>query len=198
MKSLRYVATTGPVLAAMALLPVLSFGAESHPCVSEAPTAQSYTWNFSQEAAGLLNDLRADSAKAESHAATLESMTAANEVSWESHADQLSQLKTEVDDMGTKLCRLETIRRVVSPWERKAIDRSAPLVQLLADNTQDAIAYLNRYEARMWQPTYVKYTDNLYTESRQLTNSVKNFEEYAKARSKEMKLQKSLELKTGA
>jgi len=198
MKSLKLVASAAPVLAAMTLLPVLSFAADSHSCASEEPTAQSYTWNFSREAAGILKDLRADAVHAEAHAATLQSMASANQVSWEAHASELSRIKYEINDMGAKLCRLETIRRVVSPWEQQAIDRSVPEIRLLADNATDALNYLNQHQGEFWEPTYVKYTDNLYNESHQLNQSVRNFEEYAKARSKELKLQKSLEIKAGA
>lgn len=198
MNSLRLVAIAGPVLAAMTVLPASSFAADSHACVSQEPTAQSYKWNFPNEAAGLLNDLQADAARAESHAATLQSLAANDQISWQAHAEQLEHLKSEVDDMGTKLCRLETIRRVVAPWEQKAIDRAAPDIRLLADNTQDALTYVRRNESEFWRPTYMKYTDNLYAESRQLSKSMKNFEEYAKSRSKELQLQKALELKTGA
>ena len=60
-------------------------------------------------------------------------------VTWDAHADELEYLKSEINDIGAKLCRLQTIRRVVAPWQQNVIDQIATDTQLMADNAQDAI-----------------------------------------------------------
>jgi hypothetical protein len=48
--------------------------------------------------------------------------------------------------MGAKLCRLETIRMAVAPWQQAEIDRIATRGGLMADNTEDAIHFLNAHQ----------------------------------------------------
>ena len=44
-------------------------------------------------------------------------------MTWDAHADELEYLKSEINDIGAKLCRLQTIRRVVAPWQQNEIDQ---------------------------------------------------------------------------
>jgi hypothetical protein len=94
---------------------------------------------------------------------------------------ELNAIKAQVDDMGTKLCRLETIRRVLAPWQQQEVDQIATRVQLLADNTEDAIHYLNEHQNRLWTSTYQMYSRNLYDQADKLTHSVDAAVAYAKA-----------------
>lgn len=185
------------VLSLTAVTPASSMAAVQKPCTCTpaAPTAASYTWNFSREASQLLGGIQADAAKLQDHASTLNSFDMNPELSWESHADQLMSVRREVNDMGSKLCRLEVIRTAVQPWQRTAIDRVAPTVRLLADNAQDALVYVNANQGNFWTPVYRKYTQNLYAEASTLSHSVKSFEEYAKARREDTLLGKELGLR---
>jgi hypothetical protein len=82
--------------------------------------------------------------------------------------------------MGKKLCRLETIRRVVAPWQQETIERIASQLPLMADNTAAAIEYVNAHQQDLVNPTYQRYADNLYSEATDLTQSAGNAVEYAK------------------
>ena len=196
MKFNRFGTITG-LLASMLVLPVLSSAAPKE-CVEGKPTAASYTWDFKSEATNLLNGIQQDASNGRDHAALLQSFANDPDLSWQSHAYQLTDLKADINDMSSKLCRLETIRRVVAPWQQNAIDRAATMVRLMADNTEDAITYLNHNEGAFWTPTYRMYANNLYNESNQLSNQVKQFEQYATAHNQEVHLQKDLGMKTGS
>ena len=52
--------------------------------------------------------------------------------------------------MGAKLCRLETIRRGVAPWQQLAIDQIATTARLMAHNAQNAILFVNANRKELW------------------------------------------------
>jgi hypothetical protein len=148
--------------------------AGAHECVPGQPTAASYTWDFKGEANTIFQDARVDAEQALNHADRLQSFANDAALSRETHAVELEALKQEVNNIGARLCRLETIRRVVAPWQQKEIDRIAATARLMADNTQDAISFIDAHPEDLWSPTYQKYTNNLYDEARSLAHSVGN------------------------
>jgi hypothetical protein len=103
-----------------------------------------------------------------------------------------------VNEMSTKLCRLESIRRVTDPWQQQAIDRVASTVNLLADNTQGAIEFMNNHRQELWSSTYKNYVNNLYTDANHLSNSVSDFIQYAQARDHYRTLRNELGLKSSS
>jgi hypothetical protein len=185
------------LISALAVAPVFAVAASPKECQPGPPTAESYQWNFQREASQLLQGIQEDAMNAQDHANLLENFDTNLSVSWRSHAGELTAIKHEVNDMGQKLCRLETIRTALAPWQQKAVDRVAPDVRLMADNVQDAILFLNHNQNTLWLPTYRKYAKNLYQEASTLSQSVKSYEEYAKAHREDLNLGKQLGLSQG-
>jgi hypothetical protein len=182
------------LLAGTVLAPVAFPAPTSESCTPGKPGPASYTWNFRQEASRLLNRIQIDSEKASTQADRLVTDASENDLSWQAHADKLASIRRDVNDMGRKICRLEQIRRMEAPWQQKALDRSYPLVRLMADNTTDALNYLRANEKDLWRPVYRKYAENLYNESAQLSQSLKAFDEYAQARTEDAQLAHNLGL----
>ena len=154
--------------------------AANHECVAGKSTAASYTWNFKAEANNIFQDIQFDAQQARYHADRLQTFARDGDMTWDSHADQLDELKTEVNDMGAKLCRLETIRRVVAPWQQKEIDRIASTLRLMADSTQDAINFGNTHQRDLWLASYRTYANNIFADAQSLANSVDHAVEYAR------------------
>ena len=188
---------TGCALAALLLVPGISM-AKPATCVAEKPTPASYSWNFSTEARQLIQDLRADAADIHDHADKLKALADSDEVSWHTHGEELAAISNKIDEMGQKLCRLETIRRVVSPWERAAIDSAMPNLVLIRDDADNAIHFLNVHEGQMWMPTYRVPIDNLASLSGRMSNSLKEYVEYAHVHREDIQLHKDLGMKTGS
>ena len=163
----RYIAAW----AAIAAVPTIMWAAAPKECVATNPTPRSYTWNFDREASGLLKGIRSDAVTARTRADKLMSFER-NPMDWQIHADQLTALKREVDDMGARLCRLETIHRVITPAEERQVKRVAPLIQYMADNTDDALNYLNAHRLYLWAPSYHEYATNLYHEAGELQHVI--------------------------
>jgi hypothetical protein len=181
------------LFAAAALLPAAD-STEARACPIGAPTAKSYTWNFPREAEGLLDDIESDASHARMHADLLEHMMWHSNTGWQMEARELDQIRTAVNDMGTRLCRLETIRRVVSPWERKAIDSAAPQIVEMASEAQAAITYLDDNRNYLFNPEYTRYGADLYQRSARLANSMSEMEKFGKVHQEDMQLEKSLGL----
>lgn len=180
MMSIKRLITILGVCVALTGLPLTLEAVTSNECACGKPTAASYTWDFHREADTLFQGIQFDAQRVTNHAANLQSFADDPNVTWQVHATELNQLRTEVNDMGNKLCRLETIRRVVAPWQQETIDRIASTLPLMADNTTDAIAYVNAHQHDLLNPTYWRFADNLYSEGTQLTQSAGNAVEYAK------------------
>lgn len=177
---IQKIISTGCLMGALAALPTAALALTPRKCGAGQPTAASYTWNFQKEASGLLQNVRADAAQAENHAATLQTFALNENISWEAHADELNQLKINANDMGKDLCRLTTIRRVLAPWQQQAVDRIAPQIQLIADNAEDAIHFLNHHQETLWRPDYRQYIGNLHHEASHVSHTVRHSETVAR------------------
>jgi hypothetical protein len=174
------------VLCGCASLATIAFAAPPsplavHECACGKVSAASYTWDFKGEANQIFQDIQSDADSALYHADKVQSFAQDSQISWQSHSEQLDALRQDVNDMSSRLCRLEQIRRVTDPWQQREIDRIATTVRLMIDNTADAIVFGNAHQNTLWLPKYQKYADNLYNEARTLSKSVDSAVEYANA-----------------
>jgi len=184
------------ISAAMAVSPVPAAAAVVNQCAAGTPTAASYTWDFKGEANTIFKDVRDDAEQALYHADKLQSYAGDPNLDWQTHADQLEYMKGEINDMGTKLCRLETIRRVVAPWQQQVIDQIATNARLMADNAQDAIMFGDTKPKDLWLATYQKHVNNLYNEANSLTHLVGNAVEFAGVSKEYQELRHDLGVRT--
>jgi hypothetical protein len=171
---------SGCISAALAVCAIpASAATASHQCVAAEPTAASYTWNFKGEANTIFRDIQTDAQDASYHADMLQSFARDPNMSWDSHADELEYLKSDINDIGAKLCRLQTIRRVVAPWQQNMIDQIVTDTQLMADNAQDAIVFGGTHRSELWLAAYQKNVNNLEDEATALSHSVGNAVQFA-------------------
>jgi hypothetical protein len=158
--------------------PVLALAA-TPTCQSGKPTPESYTYNFPNEASNLLNREGMDAAKVRHDANLLQAYEREN-VSWQMYAGRLNRAATQVKKMDGTLCRLRTIKRVTSPWQKQMIARLAPQVTILTDQVNDAIQFLNNNEEYTWSPTLVGYFGDMYATSSNIHQDLRSVEEYAR------------------
>ncbi len=191
MRVYLYAKFAAGLFAGALILPAASL-THARPCSAGEPTPESYTWNFHQEAQELLGDIAAEAGQAEFHSDQLEHFSPS--IDWEEHADELRAIRTEINDMGNQLCRLETIRRVASPWEQKAIDDAAPLIAEMASEARSAIQFLNEKQDDLFTPSYHALSVELYEQSSELKRTVNQFENFSKIHQQDIRLEKSLGL----
>jgi len=173
---LRTLLWSGCLSAAMAVAAVPA--AAVHECVAGPPAAASYSWNFKAEANGIFKQIRSAAQDALYHADKLQSFADDRGLDWQTHANQLEDVKSDINDIGAQLCRLETIRRVVAPWQQHTIDQIAADTRLMAGNAQDAILFGNVHQRDLWLAQYQNNLANLDNQARNLEHSVANAVEF--------------------
>lgn len=170
--TLTRLAVSACVSAAMAALPATAASRAAQECPADTPAAASYS---------TLRNVQYHALRARYDAEELKSIAFDTDVSWHRHADELLQLKYEIDSMGQSLCGLQTVGRAVAPSEGRSIRHMVTELRLMADNAQDAIVFLNGHQQDLWMPVYRKYVNNLYSQAHNLTISVGHAIEYAGA-----------------
>ena len=167
------------ISAAIAVSAIPAAAATVNQCAAGKPTAASYTWDFKSEVNTIFKDVQTDAEQALYHSDELQKFAGDPSLDWQLCAEQLDYLRSEINDIGTRLCRLETIRRVAAPWQQHVIDQIATDARLMADNAQDAIVFGNTKPKDLWLATYQKSLNNLYSEASSLMHSVGKAVEFA-------------------
>ncbi len=170
---LRAILTSSCISIAMVLSAVPALAAAAHECPAGKPAAASSTWDFQREANTIFEDIQTYALGAQYHAEMLDS-PGYTKLAWEAQAEQLDNLRSDINNIGDKLCRLETIRSAVAPWQQRVIDDIEGTASVLADNAQHAILFANANRSYLWAPTYRNRLDNLYSEAKGLTRYVDN------------------------
>ena len=173
--------SSSALLVALFLLPRLPIQA-APPDVGDNPQVTKLLEDIEMQAA----DLQRDSDE-------LESFTHSN-VSWESHATELENIKQHINKIGQTIQKLQGMRSSASPWQQEAIDRIIPVAQKLASNTTAAIQHLNQNPSRIQDPRYQEYLRQNAEAATQLSGMVRDFVQYGKTRNTLEALEHRLEL----
>jgi len=139
-----------------------------------------HNWAYTEEASGLLQDIRTLSAQAAERSENLKSASRQDWVNWRSHAQYLSEIRTHVNTMGAKLDRLQEIHGMIAPWQQKAVERVTPKAAALAAHTEDAIGHLNEYQNRLWVPHYTNGLTAILEHGEEINRTVSMFLDYGK------------------
>ena len=127
-----------------------------------------------QQASAQASQLRRDSATLESFSRTGDR----SGVGWQTHANQISTIKTHVNQLGQTLSQLEAARDSAGKSQQGAIDRIRPVLEELASNTTAIIDQLNQNPKRLTDPTYREYlraNDDLAANLNQQTSDIVAF-----------------------
>ena len=128
-------------------------------------------WNFPGEASQLLKEIQYTAAKLKDHAQTLKSYPRSG-ISRTSHASQLTAAKENINAIGDRLERLQTIRHTALPWQQQAIDSIVPVAANLATHVGAAIHHLNQNPSHLWAPTYREHLKTMADRADQMKQSV--------------------------
>lgn len=161
--------------------PVSTSTVAGNACPAGTVTAASYTWNFKSEADTTFKAIQDDAHQALDAADMLKNSDLPSDMKWPEASEQLDQIRDSVNDIGARLCRLQAIRPVVSPWQQAEITRITKAVVLMANNTEDAITFANGHQRELWRGSFRLYESNLYNLSHSLTKSIDHAVSYAKA-----------------
>jgi len=156
-------------------LPAATFAVTRPVCKCGPVSPESYTWNFSKEAEGLLKQVNVDAYRVASLADTVNSFDFEREyVSWQDDASLLSREKARVNDMDQKLCRLRLIERVLPANQKAEINSIEPAIIEATDTTQAAITYLARHEDQVIFPKYEAFAPEIAADAARIQTATSN------------------------
>jgi hypothetical protein len=149
-----------------------AFAATPPVCKCGPPTPESYKWNFSQEASGLLAKLHQDAYRVRDSADYLEKYNREPFlIDWRTDAVTLDSIQDQIDKMDQILCRLRIIERVLPPEQQAEINEITAATVELTDTAQAAIHYLNNNQDRLFLPQYTAYAHEMYSEAGRIERS---------------------------
>lgn len=178
-------------LLALALTPIASASAAVSPTTSFVTECQ--VWNFEAEANDLLKEIKSLSAKLKSDATTLESYKWQTQLSWQTHAHQLTQTREHINTIGERLDRLQAIKSVTAAWQQQAIEQIVPVAAYVAAHTESAIQHLNENRRYLFAPVYADHLTSISDRSAELKDSVDAFLEYGKTSDQLDRVQQKLD-----
>lgn len=141
----------------------------------------------------VLSDVKTEAGTLQRDAAQLKAMTQSS-VSWQSCADQLYHIKSDVNNVALLVQELNDFRIVAAPWQQIAIDRMNPLLRELAATTQTTINKLNENPTRVHMPAYRDYVSAHYELATDLASTISDFVDYGKTKAKFEALSRKLEM----
>lgn len=140
----------------------------------------------------LLQKTKTTAAQLDRDVAQMESFTR-SKTNWQSHAHQISIIKSHINQAGKLLSQLEDARGNASHWQQTAIDRIRPLLQEMASNTESIIDHLNKAQ-RVWDPSYQQYLKENHELATELSDAISDFVSYGSTKEKVEQLEKKLEV----
>ena len=169
--NLRTLLFCGAFSFVLAVTVVPAIAGVTRACEEGRRVAEASAKDYKREANCLFKDVESDAVLAREHASSLESLMLDPNVSWQSHALELEYLKAEINDMEHRIAELESMRRLVAPWQQSVIDEIAMTARLMVDNEEDAIVALNASHRRLALSSYKSNVNNLYDEAKSLTHA---------------------------
>ncbi len=145
------------------------------------------------EVTRLLAEARDEAATLSKDADEMEAMTL-SDLSWESHAYMLNNIKDHINNLARTIDKLNAMRDSASDWQKQAIDRSIPLMKDLAANTTAAINHLNENKLRPTSGNYTEYLKENAETAHELSDMISSFVRYGDTRARLDKLEQKLEI----
>jgi hypothetical protein len=176
-------------VAVMSIGVVPSFASTPAPANVQADSLSAY---LSVRASMLLADVKRDAANLMTNAQTLG--TFGKNITWQSHASYLIEVKKHINSIGKHLAELDRIRPLVSPWQQQAISEVRSHAVQVAVSTEAAITHLRENQERTYAPAYRAHLSTIMGSSEDLKQTIDRFLEYEATQQKFQELQRELEL----
>ena len=127
-------------------------------------------------------------------ATVLQSYTRQTNLDWRTHAKQITRMKNHINAAAQTVAALDEAKGRAVPWQLAAINRILPYMREIADDTTNAIEFLNKNQAQLNNQDYKEYLKQNSDMSRELATLVAQFVDYGNSKGGYDKLQKTLEL----
>lgn len=147
----------------------------------------------SEQVSKLLSEAKTLAVQVKEDASTMESFTRMN-VSWESHALAISQMREHMNELGRQVAKLKDAREGASPWQKTAIDRINPYLDELGGYTSAVIEHVSG-TAKHTPEEYKDYLEANADYSADLAAMIADFVNYGKTKHRMERLSNKLEFR---
>jgi len=148
----------------------------------------------SRQVSDLLSQAKTQAAQLSRDASDMEAFSHMS-VSWQAHANQINSIRSDVNDTGKTVAKLNQAQEEAAPWQKTAIDRINPLLRELADNVSATINHLDKEQGKFLNNAehqeYLKTNADL---AGRMSALISDFVDYGQTRAKFRELSRKLEL----
>ena len=155
--------------------------------------AKAADFTDSEHVSKLLSEAKMQAYQLREDAAIMETFTRSN-VSAESHATAITQIKEHVNALGRQLTKLKEARDLAAPWQKTAIDRIEPFLNELEGYTNAVIEQVNANPTKLNTPEYRDYLEANADYASDLAAMIADFVNYGNTKHKFERLNKKLEV----
>ena len=127
-------------------------------------------------------------------AVAMEGFTRMN-VSWESHAVAINQIRDHVNALEKQEAKLKDVRHEAAPWQKTAIDRIVPYLDELEGYTAAVIERLNDQPKRLFTDEYKDFLAANADYATDLAAMIGDFVDYGRTRDRLERLGNKLEIR---
>jgi hypothetical protein len=146
----------------------------------------------SEQVSKLLSEAKTQAFQIKEDAQTMESFTRMN-VSMQSHAAVINQIRDHVNALGRQVTKLKDARASASPWQKTAIDRINPFLDELGGYTAAVIEHING-ERKHTIDEYKDYLEANVDYATDLAAMIGDFVDYGKTKQRMERLAAKLEV----
>jgi len=158
-----------------------------------AGAARAATDPDSEHVAKLLSEAKTMAFQLKEDAVAMEGFTRMN-VSWESHAVAINQIKGHVTVLENQEAKLKEARSSASAWQKTAIDRIVPYLDELEGYTSAVIERINEQPKRLFTDDYKDFLEANADYATDLAAMIGDFVDYGKTRDRLQRLGNKLEI----
>jgi hypothetical protein len=172
---------------------ILALVVAGYLAVSLAAEATETSNNDSEQVTKLFAETKAEAVELREDAMQVHAFTR-SDLSWQSHASNLEEIKQHVNQAGRLLAQLNEARDSASPWQQRAIDSIYPLLKELADNVQATMEYFNEHKEHFKVSSYSDYAATNKELATDLAALVRDYVDYTEHKAHYQRLQGKLQI----
>jgi hypothetical protein len=157
------------------------------------PAAKAGETRDSEQVSKLLSEAKTLASQVKEDAIAMEGFTRMN-VSWQSHAAAINQIRDDVNLLGKQVAKLKAAEYAAAPWQKAAIERIYPYLDELGGYTSAVIDQIKGDQKR----NPADYKDDLEAKRHYATDlaaMIANFVDYGNAKERVDRLGNKLEVK---
>ena len=139
----------------------------------------------------LMAEIQREAALLRRHADRLESLARNTQISRESHAYHLDQVKLHINAVGKHTVHLQAVREDVVPWQQRAIDKLTSDAIEVAKSTEAAINHLRENRNLLFVSEYRDHLTTIAGHSEDMKQTVDKFLDFEKAQCKLQQLEEN-------